>query len=358
MLVKKDNDFNQWKFNYYKDYASYVVIFSVIASLFYFISDCQLFGGFATKTFIPRFAVLIPFAIFLLLRNKIKNYKILINIMYINLHCIMWCTIWAIYYLPIKQHASEGFIIMQLMFLALAYCAPFKTSTIWHSLLIVDIIVSNFFNHYENFNLMLTLGVPCVISICMSNKMMEHTYRDQYETKHQLIDLITKDPLTGAYNREKFNQICYPNTNKLTTIGNKKTYILILDIDYFKKVNDTYGHTTGDEVLKHVVVVLKQCVRTNDYVIRWGGEEFVAVLVETDDKGAKTVAERIRKTIEKSEDFEPKVTVSIGISEYDNKDYTNGISQADKALYQAKQSGRNKIVIHNNTETRTGDNIT
>lgn len=352
-MANQDSDFYQSKFSYYERYSTWVVICSAIASLSYFISDCQLFGRFAWETLIPRFFILIPLLLFLIVRRKIKNYKIQINMMYMILHSIMWCTIWAIYYLPIKQHANEGFIIMHLMFLALAFCAPLKTSTIWHSLLIVDIVVSNFFNHYENFDLMMTLGIPCLIAICISNVFMEKTYRDRYNTKQQLVDLITKDPLTGAYNREKLNELCHPNTNRLRINTSKESYILMLDIDFFKIVNDTHGHDVGDDVLIHVVDIIKSCVRQNDYVIRWGGEEFVAVLVETDYDGAQIVAERIRSVIEKSENFEPKITVSIGISKYNNNDYTLAITNADKALYDAKHTGRNKVIVYKDDSHKT-----
>lgn len=342
--------FYQSKFEYYKKYAMWVVICSSLASLTYFVSDCQLFGRFAFETLFPRFFILLPLGLFLIISRKIKSYKILVPMMYTLLHIIMWDTIWAIYYLPIKQHANEGFIIMHLMFLSLAFCAPLRTSTIWHSLLIVDIIVSNFFNHYENFDLMLTLGIPCLIAICVSNKVMDNAYLDQYRTKHELVNLITKDHLTNAFNREKFDEICYKNTDKLIVNEGTEVYILILDIDFFKKVNDTFGHDVGDEVLKHIVTVVQSCVRQRDYVIRWGGEEFVVVLMGTDENGAARVAERIRATVEESTHFEPKVTVSIGACRYDGNNYHTAITNADYALYQAKRTGRNKIVLYENEQ--------
>ena len=264
------------------------------------------------------------------------------------LHSIMWCTIWSIYYLPIKQHANEGFIIMHLMFLAIAFCAPLHMSTLWHGLLIVDIIISNLFNHYENFAIMLTLGIPCLLGVCASNYVMQKAYADQYKTKNELIDLITKDPLTNAYNRKKLEEICHKNTNKLQITDNTDAYVLLLDIDFFKKINDTYGHAVGDDVLKHVVQIMQSCVRQTDYIVRWGGEEFVAVLIETNYAGAKTVAERIKNTIEESTAFESKMTASIGICKYDGKDYQTTISCADNALYKAKQTGRNKIIMYDN----------
>lgn len=347
-LIASDekDDFYQSKFEYFKKYAVLVVTCASIVSLFYFISDCQLFGRFAYETLIPRCSILIPLVIFLVVKKHCKSYKVLVPIMYAVLHCIMWCTIWAIYFLPIKQHANEGFIIMHLMFQALAFCAPIKYSVFFHSLLAVDIIVSNLFNHYESFSLMLTLGIPCIIGICIVSYVMEKAYLDQFRTKKSLESLLTRDPLTNAYNRKKLNDLCYENSSKLKINGDKESYVLILDIDFFKNVNDAYGHDAGDRVLQYVVEVITSCVRQNDYVIRWGGEEFVVVLPETSLDGAKSVAERIRSTVEQSEGFEPRVTLSVGISKYDGDDYHKAITFADEALYEAKAAGRNNVKIY------------
>ncbi len=347
-VPKEERDeFYQSKFDYYRVYGMWVVICSAIASLTYFVSDCQLFGRFAWETLLPRSFILLPLAAFIIVSRRVKSYKVLVPMMYLILHGIMWCTIWAIYYLPIKQHANEGFIIMHLMFLAIAFCAPFKYSTVLHSLLIVDIVVSNLFNHYESFSLMLTLGIPCLVAICVMNFVMENVYLDQYKTKKKLESLITTDQLTNAYNRKKFNDLCYENTSKLRLNDSTETYLLILDIDLFKKVNDIYGHDIGDKVLQHVVEVIKSCVRQYDYVIRWGGEEFVVVLPDTSLAGAESVAERIRSTIETSENFEPKITVSVGVSKYDGNDYHKAITSADNALYEAKATGRNNVKVCN-----------
>ena len=134
------NKLYQSKFEYYKNVWLYTVIISAVASTTYWISDCQLFGRIAYETIVPRFSIFIPLASFLLFRDRLNDYRKAIPISYLILHAIMWCTIWAIYYLPIKQHANEGFIIMHLMFLGLGFAAPRTWSIFFHSLLIFDII--------------------------------------------------------------------------------------------------------------------------------------------------------------------------------------------------------------------------
>lgn len=352
LSAEEKDEFYQSKFEYFKSYSFWVVVCSALASLTYFVSDCQLFGRFAWETLLPRSFILLPLAVFLLINRRVKSYKIIVPMMYLILHCIMWCTIWAIYYLPIKQHANEGFIIMHLMFQALAFCAPIRYSMFCHTLLIADIVISNFFNHYESFSLMLSLGIPCLLGICVVSYVMEKAYLDQYRTKKSLENLLTRDPLTNAYNRKKFSELCYENTSKLRVSDGKDTYVLILDIDYFKKVNDDYGHDVGDKVLKHVVDVITACIRQTDYVVRWGGEEFVVVLAEATLEGAQMVAERIRSMVELSDGSIPNITLSVGVSKYDGDDYHRAITLADMALYEAKASGKNKVMVYDGNAMR------
>ena len=127
---------------------------------------------------------------------------------------------------------------------------------------------------------------------------------------------------------------------------------IMLDLDYFKKCNDSYGHLVGDAVLREVAKILKKSVREIDIVGRYGGEEFSILLPETDKKGAYIVAERIRKSVEKhiihAYDESVKMTVSMGISSFkEDGEYSEEelIEKADQALYKAKQEGRNKVCL-------------
>jgi diguanylate cyclase (GGDEF)-like protein len=128
--------------------------------------------------------------------------------------------------------------------------------------------------------------------------------------------------------------------------------MLLTDIDHFKKVNDTYGHPTGDAVLKRVAAILKASARKIDIVARYGGEEFALVLEGTDRAGARQLAERIREEVS-AQTFESskgpfKATLSLGVSVYpdDGKAKPDIISCADKALYAAKHAGRNRTICH------------
>ncbi|MCT7647124.1 ABC transporter substrate-binding protein [Aliarcobacter butzleri] len=160
-----------------------------------------------------------------------------------------------------------------------------------------------------------------------------------------LEDKTNHDKLTGAFNREY-----YESHFKLILKEYTKEDILvfaILDIDFFKKVNDTYGHNTGDKVLKEFVNVIKKSSRNDDLLIRWGGEEFILLLKVKTTHNARKVLENIRKAIEENHFEEVEhITCSIGATIYKQNEKTEDIFQrADEALYNAKEKGRNQVII-------------
>ncbi|MCL2201638.1 MAG: diguanylate cyclase [Oscillospiraceae bacterium] len=161
------------------------------------------------------------------------------------------------------------------------------------------------------------------------------------------------DPLTEISNRRGFDNRLLAEWGRAireqTSIS-----VLMLDVDHFKNYNDTYGHQQGDQALKLVASVCHDAVmRPFDIAARWGGEEFIVLLPCTDDKGAEMVAEKIRKTIEASvitteDGQETGITASIGLYSVIpqvGSDTSEFINKADRALYKAKESGRNRVVI-------------
>ena len=162
------------------------------------------------------------------------------------------------------------------------------------------------------------------------------------------------DPLTGALNRRRFKELSELELERSIRYENNLSF-LMLDIDHFKEINDTYGHAIGDEVLKHFASTCINMARNIDIIARVGGEEFIVMLPETNTDNAYIMAERFRKKISDSEiivdDNIIKYSVSIGISVLDLSEDTNIdtiLEKADKALYNAKNGGRNKTEIYNN----------
>lgn len=156
------------------------------------------------------------------------------------------------------------------------------------------------------------------------------------------MDQSTIDPLTGLTNRRTLDDVIQNLIEQ-----NIPFSIIMLDLDHFKKVNDTYGHAVGDEVLKFLAEQMKRVTRETDFCCRYGGEEFTIILPKTDMEKAYTIAERLRIIMETTDSpCGRPVTLSAGISSYPNtKDARELMECADKAMYKAKNSGRNQVVI-------------
>lgn len=172
------------------------------------------------------------------------------------------------------------------------------------------------------------------------------------ETKRlmeNLRDATLRDPMTGLNNRRFLEE--YVET-LVASVQRKRTQaaILMLDLDYFKMVNDTYGHDAGDAVLKALSSLLTQSVRASDLVIRYGGEEFLIILIDSEGVAANNVAEKIRLAVENLQvqvaGITLQKTISIGIADFptDSETFWQAVKFADVALYRAKESGRNRVV--------------
>ncbi len=167
----------------------------------------------------------------------------------------------------------------------------------------------------------------------------------------KLLEISTTDYLTNLSNRRYFFEIG-AKTFYLSKREKSDLSIICIDIDFFKKINDTYGHNTGDEVLKFIADKMNKFIRKSDILARMGGEEFSILLNNTNKENAYLLAEKLRKNIQKSsyknKEVEIEVTISLGISQLiqEDEDLDSIISRADKALYIAKQSNRNRTVIY------------
>lgn len=173
-------------------------------------------------------------------------------------------------------------------------------------------------------------------------------YVDLAKTLESKVEEITRlsetDPLTKVFNRHKLYKI-FPLEEARVKRKMNQMSLIIFDIDHFKKVNDTFGHDVGDQVLIQVADIVKDVIRKTDIFVRWGGEEFIVLTPNGLAEGIE-LAERMRKTIMNYQFPKvQKVTVSFGVAEYlSSHDNLNSLTtRADSALYEAKQGGRNKV---------------
>ena len=187
-----------------------------------------------------------------------------------------------------------------------------------------------------------------------------HTLHDELEKHRTATETLSKkleesearalvDALTNVLNRNAYNLKIGELVHEYKRY-NEEWALLVLDIDHFKKFNDTYGHKTGDKVLKSVAATVSNSIRVSDHIFRYGGEEFVVILSRINKETTKTLSEKIRREVERDYfvdgDNELKVTMSIGATIITPEDTEASLfERADKALYQAKQNGRNQTLL-------------
>ncbi|ECJ2556357.1 GGDEF domain-containing protein [Salmonella enterica] len=258
-----------------------------------------------------------------------ENGQVVWEVSYVNIMIVMWLTLLTvnIYYNRLRCDIWNG--VSVIAFCAVLYNIPLLfmsrySVSIWYISRTIEVVSK------------LTV---MVIFLC-------HIFSALRVTK----DIAHRDPLTNIFNRNYFF-----NELKAQSASAKKTLycVMIMDIDHFKKVNDTWGHPVGDQVIKTVVSIIGKSIRPNDLLARVGGEEFGVLLTEIDTESAKALAERIRANVDRLTGDNPeyaipqKVTISIGaVVTQGNVLNLNEIYRlADNALYEAKETGRNKVVI-------------
>jgi sigma-B regulation protein RsbU (phosphoserine phosphatase) len=176
-------------------------------------------------------------------------------------------------------------------------------------------------------------------------KEVEGKQQELVELNIQLKELATTDPLTGLKNRRCLQEIIVENIELSKKVHSFFSLVLI-DVDFFKGVNDTYGHPIGDAVLQELAKKLQVETRSHDLVARMGGEEFMIVLPNTNKEQAQVIAERIRFNIDQDSWEHTRITVSIGVTTYEPADNLSKlISKADEALYCSKKAGRNCVSV-------------
>ena len=181
-----------------------------------------------------------------------------------------------------------------------------------------------------------------IIGILFVMKMLSKVVDDEIEKSTKLDEIASKDYMTNAYNRRKIDQI--PGKSKLEI----DTSVLMVDFDHFKSINDTFGHDIGDKILIESIDLIKRLIRSNDTIIRWGGEEFVILLSNCNIEEAYTVGEKIRGKIavhNYNVKHDISMTVSIGVASLTkDENIYETINRADQAMYVAKDKGRNRVV--------------
>lgn len=241
-------------------------------------------------------------------------------------------------------------------FYLLVYVAYMLQSSKWGVfytfLSIMSILLSNYFFDLKLTPVSINTGVlglliMSLLSRTYSMKITDYE-RDLLQKSESLQLLASTDSLTGIMNKRCFDEVSKKDFEAAQLTDNGIT-LMVLDIDYFKKVNDTYGHGTGDNILVAFTNSIKNVLRENDVFARIGGEEFAVLLFQTDVKEGLIIAQKICKEVEKVsvgfKNIQVGITTSIGISNLKSDDATfhTLFNRADGALYKAKEQGRNQV---------------
>jgi len=257
------------------------------------------------------------------------------------------------YFVIISQYNNEEFFLKVMDLIILSSVVFILPNKFIYKIVVSLILYTAFFImssyifpnlEYSNFLAGMVYSFIMILVLTITYYKINYTSRINYINEIELKILSETDSLTGIYNRAKFD-------NELARwIQHKERYgvslsLIIMDFDFFKLVNDKYGHLAGDKVLKDGVSVVKNRLRNTDIFARFGGEEFIMLLPETDCENAVIIAERIRTAFE-SNDFHigEVVTCSFGVVEIsEGESMRSAVNRADELLYVAKRNGRNKV---------------
>lgn len=343
-------------FNYYmsitvKYVRAIIVILGIIFMLFiipdyYFITAEKNIS----TIIVIRSAVMLMLILLYYKIKKIKDdYTVLPSLITI---CEIVFTI--AYLIIISQYESIDFF-MKSFDLIIILLAIFLLPNKWKNMMFASLFITiSFFlyafaNRENIYNLHIYAGIVYTIIIFLFNSIISYRTcyyrRVNYIKDKELQRLSHTDSLTGLYNRAKFNE----EFEKLLNIYKRyKTpvSIILLDFDDFKYINDNYGHIAGDKVIVETITLINSIIRKTDIFARWGGEEFVILLSNTNKNKAEEFAERIRMIIENYKFAIPiKSTCSFGVTQLEENDDINSIfNRADKLMYLAKKTGKNKVM--------------
>lgn len=286
----------------------------------------------------------------LFLRQSKKNYDL-------TAHALLIISLLTFTSALIFVPQDEFRMIWFYLLIYVAYMIHDRTSGIFYTLASIIIILTvNFFIELQLSQVAINSGILGLIigsflSYTYTNKITN--YENSLKQQNTSLSILAStDYLTGVMNKRMFNEI---SEHYFQTAQKNHFHLtlLLLDLDHFKKVNDTYGHPAGDIILRDLSKRLKHRMRSTDWVCRYGGEEMMVILTETDISVAEKIAEDLRILIEQ-EPFDIgngqsiSITVSIGLATYPvhAQEVQMLVSDVDKALYKAKESGRNRVCIY------------
>ncbi|MGI6084854.1 MAG: GGDEF domain-containing protein [Acetivibrionales bacterium] len=332
--------------------VSYIALIYGLISMLFLVNDYSAVGNTSSFLIIAYIRVVLTFisVIVFLVGKKINK-----NTVLIYLTTLYQAIIALSYLLILNQYDSLSYLsILGLMVISLAIF--FLPNRIIFSLIISGTLSTLFFLYpmqkiedIKKTDVHKILAYHIILLIyCMIKSYFTESYeRKQFAAGRELLALSVLDPLTGIYNRAKFNDDLEKWVNYSKRYGNPLS-IILFDIDNFKSINDRFGHLVGDNITKNVVNLTKNSIRNTDIFARWGGDEFVIILPNTNLQEAQEMAERMRICIRNNLNGPVKsISCSFGVAalKNDNDETANSLFlKADDFLFQAKAGGKDRVV--------------
>ena len=353
MLKDKWQKFSTNNYKFTKDNADYrrvillnfmlcimLIVFLIFTISNFFIFNLILMG------FINLFGIFLTLIIFVIFKKTNK-------IFYVSVATTFTLTFVILSLLHLTNHDNYSLIWITVIPPAAFYLLGKKYGLIYTVGFFVYVFVYIIFNFKKweanGFQMSAIFNIFiasfAIVYIIMYFEISKQEAYDSMKEKNKELALLSRmDRLTGIFNRYKLDEMLEKEFLKAKSTNVVFT-LIIADLDFFKKMNDTYGHIKGDQILKKTAKILQRNIRDKDILGRWGGEEFLIICPDTKREEAYIIAERIRKNIETySFDGIKNLTISIGLSEFQASDGINSVlRRADKALYKAKDSGRNRV---------------
>lgn len=343
---KYDKAFYQAKFDLNSDMAYSMLLIVSLMSVFYYATDYMAFGHFELMPLIARLSIIPAFLIFSYFFRKYNDYVIRSIACFGLENYVMWTMIWALAYRSERVHAGEGFMIMNIIILGISLSAPVKYALISHILFIVNVVASHYlFNHYESFSLILIIAIPCIIGIYTCERVVENQAMRQYMTSRQLEDLSHEDYISKAYSRNILSVICENHGERLKLDGWKTAGVATIEIDDFKKILSRNGRSTVDQLLAETAKYIKGSVDEKDYVIRWATNQFLVISRDLNCSKMYEIMEKLRVNIDASKQFPVHITITAGISAYENGTFSKAVERSEDALERAVNAGRNRVSV-------------
>lgn len=341
----KNSEFTKWKVEQlYYITLIFVILLSFIHSFFLFPEITKLHSiNKATLASVSLICIfrLLPLILLIISHFAIKKSKVFTHAFINNIVMLLVVLFTALTKIFISNpHNPTGLILLDSIIVILSSMFSIVYFSILNFIICLIIVACLCINTTDiQYTILLNLA-PLGFILCAITFVVDAYFQKTYKYINKIKKLVVEDNLTGLYNRNILKEKVFDKSSECFKYSGS---MIMVDIDHFKNINDTYGHQTGDIALCRLAAVLNDNIRKDDYIIRFGGEEFLIIFKNLTVEECLLAANRVREQVENM-NFEPHFTVSCGVTYFDEGElFQIAAKRSDDKLYEAKMTGRNKV---------------